>query len=70
LVPSATPGGSAANGDVNLDGTVNVLDVQLVVNVILGVETDSQILARSDVSGDGRVDVLDVQTVVNLILAG
>lgn len=49
---------------------MNVIDVQLVVNVILGTETDPAVVDRSDVTGDDRVDVLDVQTVINLILGG
>jgi hypothetical protein len=63
-----TPGGPPPDGDVNLDGSVNVLDVQLVVNVILGAESNSEIVLRSDLTQDGRVDVLDVQSVINTIL--
>jgi hypothetical protein len=55
-------------GDVNGDGVVDVLDVQLCVNVILGTETDPDIVYRADVNGDGNVDVLDVQEIVNIIL--
>lgn len=55
-------------GDVNLDGSVNVLDVQLCVNVFLGTETDPGIMARANVNGDAGVDVLDVQLIVNLFL--
>lgn len=56
--------------DLNLDGGVDVLDVQLSVNVFLGTETDPGIVGRSDVNGDGAVDVLDVQLVVNQFLGG
>jgi len=49
---------------------VNVLDVQLCVNVFLGVVTDPGLVARADVSGDGAVNVLDVQRIVNIFLAG
>jgi len=70
LVPTATPGGAGLLGDVSLDGAVNVLDVQLCVNVILGSETDPDVAVRSDINGDGRVNVLDVQAIVNIILAG
>ena len=55
---------------MNGDGQVNVLDVQLCVNVILGTETDPDIVAHADVNEDGDVNVLDVQTIVNVILAG
>jgi hypothetical protein len=56
--------------DLNLDGQINVLDVQICVNVFLGVETDAEISERADVNVDGAVNVLDVQHIVNAILAG
>jgi hypothetical protein len=49
---------------------VDVIDAQLCVNVFLGAETRSAIVARADVNADGRVDVLDVQLVVNAFLSG
>lgn len=57
-------------GDLNGDGGVNVLDVQLCVNVFLGAETDPSIVSRSDVNHDGQVDVLDVQAIANIVLGG
>ena len=57
-------------GDLSLDGLVNILDVQLCVNVILGNETDPDIVGRADLTGDGGVNVLDLQAIVNIILAG
>jgi hypothetical protein len=47
-----------------------VLDVQLIVNVFLGTQTDPEIVARADVNGDGAVNVLDVQAIVNAYLHG
>jgi hypothetical protein len=70
LIPTVTPGGPGLPGDVSLDGFVNIIDVQLCVNVILGSETESGIVMRSDVTGDGSVNVLDAQAIVNIILAG
>jgi subtilisin family serine protease len=64
-----TPSGTIEE-DLNLDGRVNVLDVQLCVNVFLGIQTDPTIVARADVNGDGAVNVLDVQRIVNKFLAG
>ena len=56
--------------DINLDGVVDVLDVQLCVNVFLGIETPPAIVRRADVNSDEAVDVLDVQLVVNGFLEG
>ena len=56
--------------NLNLDGGVDVLDVQLCVKVFLGTETDPGIVGRSDVNGNSAADVLDVQLVVNEFLGG
>jgi hypothetical protein len=40
------------------------------VNVILGSESDPDVVIRGDVTRDGSVNVLDVQAIVNIILAG
>ena len=70
--PTSTPTATSDPmlADLNLDGGVDVLDVQLCVNVFLGSETDPGIVGRSDVNGDTAVDVLDVQLVVNEFLGG
>ena len=52
-------------GDLNDDGTLNVQDIVLMVNIILnGGWADS-----ADLSSDGNIDVLDVIQLINLILA-
>jgi len=77
--PSSTPTATATasststspvDGDVNQDGHVDIIDVQLCVNVILGTESDPPIVAGADANGDGLVDVLDLQRIVNAILLG
>jgi hypothetical protein len=52
-------------GDLNGDGTINILDVIIMVNIILGVEPES---ALADVNGDGVVNILDIVQEINLIL--
>lgn len=52
-------------GDVNGDGVVDVSDVNLVVNAILG---KSEMTNEMDLNGDGIVDVSDVNLIVNIIL--
>ncbi len=56
--------GMPAQGDINGDGLVNISDVYLVVNAILGNATSS----RADVNGDERTDVSDVYEVINEIV--
>jgi len=68
--PTATITPTLQPGDLNLDGAINVLDIQLCVNVALAVETDPAVIDRADLNGDEAVNVLDVQLLVNLFLAG
>jgi hypothetical protein len=49
--------------DVNLDGVVNVLDAQQMINEALGV-----IAAGNDLNQDGVVNVVDLQIVINAAL--
>jgi len=53
------------DGDINLDGTVNVLDVITLVNSILSSEEFSAI---NDLNNDYSIDILDVILLVNIIL--
>ena len=55
-------------GDLNADGVINVLDVVILVNGILGSDLSDSEFAAGDVNGDGILNVLDVVLVVNLIL--
>ena len=55
--------------DVNNDGNIDVLDVVLMVNIILGNLSPSEWQeCASDVNSDGSVDVLDVVQTVTVIL--
>jgi len=57
-------------GDVNFDGSVDILDVIITVNFVLGIEpppTENELLA-ADVNEDGNLNVLDVILIVILIL--
>ncbi len=57
--------GCALVGDVNGDDTLNVLDVVLLVNLILG---GGETTSCGDVNGDDSFNVLDVVLLVNIIL--
>ncbi len=58
-------------GDVNDDGTIDILDIVTIVNIILngggGGYTDCAIM-DADYSGDGTVNVLDVIQIINFIV--
>ena len=52
-------------GDVNMDGTVNILDIQGGVNQSLGRAGET---FEADCDGNGQVDIVDVQNMVNTAL--
>jgi len=51
--------------DINVDGTANVLDIQLLIITILG---RGGSLEDCDINNDGNVNVLDLQTLGNVVL--
>lgn len=55
-------------GDVNGDNTVDVNDVNIIINIILGKASTSEYAGNADVTGDDTVDVNDVNAVINIIL--
>ena len=58
-----------SDGDVNMDSLINVLDIVLVVNFVLGVEEPSSSQTDlSDMNNDSIVNILDVISIVNLVL--
>ena len=57
--------GTGVTGDVNGDGTVDISDVNAVINVMLG---KAESTPAADINGDGTVDVSDVNMVINIML--
>ena len=55
-------------GDLNLDEIVNVQDIIILLNIILGQEPSQEQLQTGDVNGDSNLDVLDIVGIVNIIL--
>lgn len=53
-------------GDINGDGKVDAVDVQLVINAALDIDIEG---LDADVNGDSEVNAVDVQLVINAALA-
>jgi len=71
--PGGTPGWGMGSefmnlGDVNLDGNVDVLDVIVIVNCILGIGLCDGYINSLDINMDGNIDALDIIGLVNYIL--
>ena len=60
-------GAAYDRGDCSGDGKVDVSDVNTLINIILGIETDAA-PRLTDLNGDKKVDVVDVNELINLIL--
>ena len=60
---------SGLPGDINADSIINILDIVLVVNFILGSDIPSNAeFTAADLNSDGMLNILDVVTLTNLIL--
>ena len=56
-------------GDLNQDGLINVQDIILSINIILGAPPSSDELCSGDINEDGVIDILDIVLLINLILS-
>ena len=60
---------SSMPGDVNNDAILNILDIVLIVNFVLGSDTpDASEFVVADLNGDGIINILDIVILTNLIL--
>jgi len=59
---------SAILGDLNQDSIINILDIVIVVNIILGDSPTSYQLEAGDLNMDDVINVLDIINIVNIIL--
>ena len=58
-----------ASGDLDGDGIVNILDIIVEVNIILGaIDPTPQQEIAGDLNGDGSINILDVIALVNIIV--
>ena len=62
---------SFQQGDVNGDDTINILDIVITVNGILGTtELTATQIQLADLNSDGNINILDIVLIVNLVLGG
>lgn len=60
---------SEIQGDVNGDSRVDVADINILVDIILNLDSVDKYSGRADVNDDGQVDVADVNAIIDIMLA-
>ena len=56
-------------GDINQDSTLDVLDIVMQINFVIGNTTPTNLeFTASDINSDNTIDILDIVSLVNLIL--
>ena len=55
-------------GDLNQDGQVNIQDIILSINIILGDTPSEYELWSGDLNQDGMIDILDIVLLINMII--
>ena len=68
FVNKVTKHGGFLKGDVNGDGSVNIADVNMLINIILGATMDAETMKRADVNEDGSYNISDINEVIAIIL--
>ena len=56
------------NGDINCDDIVDAIDLNILINIILGAELSPERIEYADVNGDGSVNGIDINAIINIIL--
>ena len=56
-------------GDINLDSVVNIIDIVILINFILNIQTPTiEEFSASDINGDITLNILDIVQLINIIL--
>lgn len=58
----------AADGDLNGDGVLDVTDVSLMIDIVLGLAEAQNMSASADLNGDRQVDVSDINILIDRVL--
>ena len=53
-------------GDVSGDGSINILDVVMIVQIVIG---NDEIVESADFNGDGYINILDVVQLIQIIIS-
>ena len=58
------------HGDINQDSIIDILDVIIMVDIIMGnIDVEEHLVLLSDITQDNIVDIFDVISIINIILS-
>ena len=55
-------------GDLNSDEAINILDIIVLANLILGSDPTNEEFQLADLNGDGVLNILDIIFLINIVL--
>ncbi|KPA13601.1 secreted protein containing Cellulosome anchoring protein, cohesin region domain protein [Candidatus Magnetomorum sp. HK-1] len=55
-------------GDINNDKSINIIDLQVLINVIIGKEQNQLFVQWADLNNDGSCNIIDLQQIINMII--
>lgn len=56
------------DGDVNIDTFVDAIDLNILINILLGADQADNYDGRADLNSDGAVDGTDINMLINILL--
>lgn len=56
-------------GDVNGDSEINIGDINVLINIVLGGTVDDETNKRADVNGDSEIGIADINQLISIILS-
>lgn len=56
------------SGDINDDGNIDVSDVNILINIMLGKADTTDYTGNADIDGNGIIDITDVNALINIML--
>ncbi len=62
------PTSTLTTGDINGDGEVDISDVNIIINIMLGKAQASSYPGNANVNGQGGIDIADINAVINIML--
>ena len=60
---------TANKGDLDNNGTVNIADIVLIIDVMSGENNDASMRQIADITGDGDVNIADIIAAIDLMIA-